>query len=186
MTYILLHLLWDTLLRLVPDPLLPNRYLIPFSCTSLSSSGHSQNRQKAAGPVEPVGEFAGFLFFPLRTCVYTWKMLVHMLCTRELEGHVFASSLTGYFMAFILHYVYVCTCVQRSTEMLSHTNAFHSLALWWISSYWPWIQITWHVHSQHITFTYSSSNTLDNRLLVYAFKLRQTIKLDKQGTLWVY
>lgn len=91
--------------KIIPRSTRTNQTSDPFSCSFPISSGRFQNRQKAAGQVEPVGGFVGFLFITENICLHS-QVLVNMRRTCELEGQVvatatgvlFCSVWEGYFM----------------------------------------------------------------------------------------
>lgn len=70
---------------------------------------------------------------------------------------------------------------MRLGKKLSHTSAFHSSAFV-MDPLLVAMNSDYLAQSTH-HFTYGSTDTLDNGLLVRVFKLRQIVKLDKQGTL---
>lgn len=169
-----------------PDPLVPVGHLTPpaaaFQLAVVTFSSWSSGTCETICLALFFFNHSEHLFLPLGASK-------HALRTQyELEVVHHGSVWRAYFTALFPYYVYVCarlcsTALRFSAEKLSHTNAFCSQTLWWISSNWLWILITWHIHSWHILFIYGSSRTRDNGLSVWLFKLRQTITLDKQGAL---
>lgn len=78
----------------------------PFNCSFPFSSGHFQNRQKAAGEVETVGGFVGFLFYHrehLLTQLGASKHALHMqagsCCTSHSNKTLFTLVTSWHFPA---------------------------------------------------------------------------------------